>query len=88
MTNGATRGSADSPMPGKMTGNAANDGALDASLGISGGRKCEKRSRHHCACKTLRHRFVSPADNKVVIKHRGGLKVPGACTARNHGAAC
>jgi hypothetical protein len=33
VTDGATRGSAESTMTGKMTGNAAYDGALDAALG-------------------------------------------------------
>jgi hypothetical protein len=37
VTDDAARGSAESTVTGKMTGNAAYNGALDAAFGVGGG---------------------------------------------------
>jgi hypothetical protein len=68
MTDGTTGGSAERAVTGNMPSNAADDGALDATLGLSGGCQREQRSRNRYACKALLHRFVSPS-LKMVIKH-------------------
>jgi hypothetical protein len=56
VTNGATRGSTkDTMVTGNMPGNTANDGPLNASLGLSIDCERKKRSRHYCARDNLGH---------------------------------